>query len=125
MNGANAVGDERNGFQPVVSQQQFPQLAHFLVQTEIVGQFRSALRLLVLGHVESIFNFNNYELNFHSILNFIHSLLHFAFFFFFLQFAHSCQFAKIPIVINVFLYIFAGIAFFVDVLWAVNIVVCF
>lgn len=66
MNDANAVGDERNGFQPVVTQQQLPQLCHFLVQIEIIGQVRFAL---------------------------------------------SSTFVKIHIVINVFLYVFVGIAF--------------
>lgn len=54
MNDANAVGDERDGLQPVVSQQQVPQPAHFL-QAETVGQVR-------VGHVGTIFDFNKYEL---------------------------------------------------------------
>lgn len=112
MNDANAVGDERNGLQPVVSQQQVPQLGHFLVQIEIIGQLRFSLKALVLGHFESVFNFNKYELNKQPILNFIHSQLHFAF----SQFAHSCNFVKIHIVMKVFLYVFVGIVFFVAVL---------
>lgn len=48
---ANAVGDERNSLHPVVSQQQVPQLAHFLVQIQIIAQVSFVLGYCLFEHI--------------------------------------------------------------------------
>lgn len=47
---ANAVGDGGDGLQPVVSQQQVPQLGHFLIRVERSGS--------VSGHEQNMFHFS-------------------------------------------------------------------
>lgn len=51
VNDADAVGDERNGLHPVVSQQQVPQLAHFLAQIQIIAQVSFVLGYCLFEHI--------------------------------------------------------------------------